>query len=65
MPYVSIETFAGKSGEQKKNLIEAVTKAVCDSLSVPAEAVWVVVKDVPKAQWGEGGKLCSELYPDK
>lgn len=64
MPYISIETFAGKSDAQKKQLIQEVTKAVTSSLQVPEEAVWVVVKDIPKSQWGEGGKLCSDLYPD-
>jgi len=64
MPYISIETFAGKTDAQKKHVIEEVTKAVTSSLHVPKEAVWVVIKDIPKTQWGEGGKLCSELYPD-
>ena len=65
MPYVSIETFAGKSDEQKRCLIEEVTRAVTSSLGVPREAVWVVIKDVPKASWGEAGRPCSEIYPDR
>jgi 4-oxalocrotonate tautomerase len=65
MPYVSIETFAGKTESQKKRLIEEVTQAVISSLGVPKEAVWVVIKDIPKASWGEAGRPCSEVYPDR
>jgi len=63
VPFISIETFAGKSDEQKKRLIEEVTRAVTSSLGVPQEAVWIVIKDVPKTAWGQGGRPCSELYP--
>jgi 4-oxalocrotonate tautomerase len=65
VPYISIETFAGKSNEQKKQLIREVTRAVTSSLGVPKEAVWIVVKDIPKASWGQAGQPCSELYPEK
>ena len=64
MPYISIETFAGKTPEQKKQLIEKVTAAVTSCLGVPKEAVWVVIKDIPKTSWGEAGRPCSEIYPD-
>lgn len=65
MPYISIETFAGKTDEQKKHLIEEVTRAVTSSLGVPKEAVWIVIKDIPKTSWGEAGRPCSEIYPDR
>ena len=63
MPYISIETFAGKTAEQKKALIEEVTRAVVSTLEVPPEVVSIVIKDIPRSNWGEGGKPCSELYP--
>lgn len=63
MPYISIETFEGKTTEQKKSLIEEVTRVVTSTLEVPPEAVWIVIKDIPRSNWGQGGKPCSELYP--
>lgn len=63
MPYISIETFEGKTTEQKKALIEEVTRAVTSTLEVPPEAVWIVIKDIPRSNWGQGEKPCSELYP--
>ena len=65
MPYISIEMFEGRTDEQKKVLIEKVTKTVTTTLDVPSEAVWVVIKDVPRGNWGVRGKPCSELYPIK
>jgi len=64
MPYISIATFAGKTDEQKRRLIAGVTDAVTSALEVPKEAVWIVIKDIPKASWGEAGRPCSEVYPD-
>ena len=64
MPYISIETFAGKTDEQKRRLIAGVTDAVTSALEVPKEAVWIVIKDIPKPSWGEAGRPCSEVYPD-
>lgn len=65
MPYISIETFAGKTDEQKKLLIAEVTRVVTSALGVPKEAVWIVIKDIPKPSWGEAGRPCSEIYPDR
>jgi 4-oxalocrotonate tautomerase len=56
MPYISIETFEGKTAEQKKKLIREVTKAVTSTLAVPPESVWIVIKDVPRCNWGEKGQ---------
>jgi 4-oxalocrotonate tautomerase len=64
VPYISIETFAGKTDEQKRRLIAGVTDAVTYALEVPKEAVWIVIKDIPKPSWGEAGRPCSEVYPD-
>jgi phenylpyruvate tautomerase PptA (4-oxalocrotonate tautomerase family) len=27
--------------------------------------VQVMIRDVPKSNWGFGGELCSDLFPDK
>ncbi|MCX6695351.1 MAG: 4-oxalocrotonate tautomerase [Candidatus Altiarchaeota archaeon] len=59
MPVVRIEMWAGRSKEQKKKLIEDVTKAVCDCIGCPPEAVHIVINDIPKENWGAGGKQSS------
>ena len=61
MPHVQIDTFEGKTEAQKKNLMEAVTRAVVETLGVAPESVTIVVRDVPLSHWSMGGIPFSEL----
>ncbi|MDA8052626.1 MAG: 4-oxalocrotonate tautomerase family protein [Deltaproteobacteria bacterium] len=65
MPFVSIKMLEGRTKEQKKNLIESITKSVAESLNIDEKAVWVVVEDFPKDEWGLGGELASEKIKTK
>ena len=56
-----IHMMEGRNEEKKAALIAAVTDAICTSLDVPPESVRVIVQDVPKSQWGIGGKTAKEL----
>jgi 4-oxalocrotonate tautomerase len=59
MPVVIIEMWEGRSIEQKKQVVKEIT-ATFVKLGVPADAVTVVLNDVPKHNWGTAGKLASE-----
>jgi len=59
MPVVTVEMWAGRSIEQKKKLVEGITSVMAD-IGVPAEAVHIIIKDVPKHNWATAGKLASE-----
>lgn len=59
MPIVNIDMWAGRPAETKKKLIENVTKTVCETIGCPAQAVTVVIRDVPKENWGQDGKQAS------
>jgi 4-oxalocrotonate tautomerase len=61
MPIVRIETWEGKTDEQKERLIREVTKCVSDVLDVGAEHIRVVIYDVPKANWGIQGEPASKI----
>ena len=56
MPLVKIDMWKGRTVEQKEKMIQSVTKAVCDSVGCPKEAVWVVLTDVDKENWGISGE---------
>jgi 4-oxalocrotonate tautomerase len=60
MPVVIVETWAGKSDEQKATLIRGITKAF-EEIGVTADQVQVVIHDVPKANWGMKGEQASKL----
>lgn len=60
MPLVTVDMWEGRTVEQKKVLVEGITSVMTDKLGIPAEAVTVIIKDVPKHNWAIGGKLSSE-----
>lgn len=60
MPLVKIEMWKGRTVEQKEAMIKQVTDAVCKSIGCPKDAVWVVISDVDKENWGINGEQCSK-----
>ena len=59
MPVVIIEMWEGRSIDQKKKLVEGITSVMTD-IGIPADAVSIIIKDNPKHNWGQSGKLASE-----
>jgi len=59
LPLVQVSVWAGISKENKKKLVEGITK-VLEELSIPREAVEVIIYEVPKANWASGGQLHSD-----
>jgi len=62
MPVVTVEWWAGRTVEQKKQLAQGIT-SVMTNLGIPAEAIQVIIRDVPRDNWAIGGKLASEDIP--
>jgi 4-oxalocrotonate tautomerase len=60
MPIINIDMWSGRSVEVKEMLIRNVTKTVCDTVGCPPEAVIVVIKDIPKENWGQSGYQASK-----
>jgi len=60
MPTIRVEMFEGRTPEQKKNLVKAITQAVVDSLGSKPESVDVILFDIKKTEWATGGELWSE-----
>jgi 4-oxalocrotonate tautomerase family enzyme len=60
---VTVTMFAGRSGEAKRELVQAITNAVADC-GVPHGEVDVVIQEQPQAHWARGGILASEREHD-
>ena len=60
MPIINIDLWAGRTAEIKDKLIQNVTKTVCETVGCPPEAVIVVIRDIPKENWGQAGKQASK-----
>ena len=62
MPFVQVEMLEGRTVDQKRKMVKAVTEAICTSLSVPDSAVTVIIRDMPKHNLAKAGKLrCDEV----
>ena len=55
MPIVKIAMWSGRDAALKAKLIKNVTETVCETIKCPPEAVIVVIEDIPKENWGQGG----------
>jgi len=59
MPIVHVYVWKGFSNEAKRKVIAGMTK-VFTEMGIPAEAVEVVIHEVPMENWGVGGEQASE-----
>ncbi|MFT3697922.1 MAG: 2-hydroxymuconate tautomerase [Kofleriaceae bacterium] len=55
MPFVEVTLIAGRTKEQKNDLMKRLTDAVVDSVGAPRESVRVVLREVPAEHWAVGG----------
>ncbi|MPW09627.1 4-oxalocrotonate tautomerase [Paraburkholderia sp. CNPSo 3155] len=60
MPTFHIELFEGRTLEQKRQFVEAIKKATCESLGVEPNSVDIILTDVKRENWATGGRLWSE-----
>lgn len=65
MPLITVEMFEGRSLEQKRELVRALTQTFCEVAGGNPSAVQVMIRDVAKYNWSIGGELCSDKFPDK
>ena len=55
MPLIQVTLLEGRSAEAKAALIRRLTDAAVEAVTVPREAVRVILQEVPPAHWGVGG----------
>ncbi|MES2189673.1 MAG: 4-oxalocrotonate tautomerase [Pseudomonadota bacterium] len=60
MPTYHIEMMEGRTVEQKKKLVEAITQATVEILGGTPDAVDIIITDIKRENWATGGKLWSE-----
>lgn len=63
MPTYHVEMLEGRTLEQKKKLVEAITRVSVEVLGGSPESVDVLITDIPRHNWATGGKLWSEPRP--
>jgi len=64
MPVVRVEMWEGRTTDQKRELVEVLSRETARIVKCDVESVYVIIEDVRKENWGAGGKLCSDKYPE-
>ena len=65
MPIIRVEMFPGRTVEQKRAMVKELTDAFVRTAGGKPDSVYIVIDDVDKSNWGAGGELCSDKFPDK
>ncbi len=60
MPTIRVDMFEGRTPEQKKKLITALTNAVVESLDAKPESVIVQITEMKKEHYATAGVQHSE-----
>jgi len=60
VPIIRVEMYEGRSIEQKRELVDVLTRESCRILKCTPEQVHVVIENRKKEDWGLGGKLASD-----
>jgi 4-oxalocrotonate tautomerase len=65
MPIIKVEMFSGRTREKKRALAKALTEAFVESCGGTAQSVQIIIDDVEKENWGVGGALAVDRYPEE
>ena len=60
MPTYHIEMFEGRTPEQKKKLVQEITRVTVEVLGGSPDSVDSLITDMKRENWATGGKLGSE-----
>ena len=60
MPTYHVEMLEGRTPEQKKKLVEAITRVSVEVLGGQPDSVDVLITDIKRENWATGGKLRTE-----
>ncbi|MGI6034968.1 MAG: 4-oxalocrotonate tautomerase [Limnochordia bacterium] len=57
MPIINVAMLEGRTLEQKRRLVQEMTKLVCDVLGCSEDAVTIKLEELAKENLAKGGKL--------
>lgn len=60
MPIINVKMITGRSQEQKKELVDVLTRETARILETKAESVSIVIDEYSRDNWARTGKLFSD-----
>ena len=60
MPNITIQWYAGRTEQQKRQIVAVITDAMVKIGKTTPDQVHIVFQDVEKPNWGVNGRLASD-----
>ncbi len=60
MPTINVQLFEGRTPEQKRAFVKAITEATVATLGSSADSVDIILHEVKREHWSTAGQLWSE-----
>ncbi|MBP6996949.1 MAG: 4-oxalocrotonate tautomerase family protein [Phycicoccus sp.] len=60
MPFIDVTLAQGRSPEQLRTLMSALTHAAAEAVGAPVESIRVVIREVPTTHWAAGDVTIAE-----
>jgi len=57
MPVVTVELWEGRTVEQKRKLVRAITDAMVEHAEANPDALHVIIHEIPRENWSRAGVL--------
>ena len=60
MPFINVKMLEGRTLDQKRELAKAITDAMVSICNSKPDGTMVVIEEIPRDHWAQGGVLISE-----
>ncbi len=60
MPNITIQWYAGRTDQQKREIVAAITETMVRIGKPSADQVHIIFQDIERSNWGVDGKLASD-----
>ena len=57
MPVVTVELWEGRTLDQKRRLVQAITDAMVEHADARPDALHVILHEIPRENWARAGVL--------
>ena len=65
MPFINVKMVEGRTSEQKKQLVAAITQSMVDICNATPESTMVTIEDFAKDHWAKGGVMLADRQAPK
>lgn len=57
MPVVTVQLWEGRTLEQKRALVRAITEAMVEHAGAKPDGLHVIIQEIPRENWARAGVL--------